>query len=136
MCITYLFYRLSKFKEKTLFINKEILTVYIADSFLTQAVGLMYRKSLPKNKGMLFTTKHDSYYGIWMLNMLFKIDIIWIDSNNKVVDIKANAEPCGSVFHCKVFKPRKKAKYILEVNADYAKSKNIKIGTIIKIVNV
>lgn len=112
-------------------IKKTKFTVYIADTFFSQMLGLMYREKLNQNEGMLFITNKASNYGIWMLNMKFSIDIIWLDSNGKVVDIKENAKPSHSIFSSEIFKPRLKAKYVLELNSGVSKSKGINIGSVI-----
>ena len=135
MCITRLLYRFVKFKKSTIIIKKTKFTIYIADMFFSQALGLMHRKNLKKNEGMLFITNKESKYGIWMLNMKFSIDIIWLDSNGRVVDIKEDAQPSHSVFSSETFKPQSKAKYVLEINAGTSKSIGISIGSIINLQN-
>ncbi len=133
MCITRLFYHLARFKETTLPIGKDKLKLYLADGFLNQAVGLMYREKLGRKEGMLFITKKDSTQGIWMLNMKFNIDILWLDSKGAIVDMVENAEPCSSIFSCKVYIPKKKARYVLELNTGQARLMGLKIGSIINI---
>ena len=135
MCFTRLLYHIVKFKKSTIIIKKTKFTVYIADTFFSQMLGLMHRKNLKKNEGMLFITTKESKYGIWMLNMKFSIDIIWLDANGRIVDIKENAEPSHFVFSSETFKPKFKAKYILEINSGASKSIGISIGSIINLQN-
>ncbi len=100
----------------------------LADSPLKQAIGLMYRNKIGDNEGMLFIFGRPSYYGIWMHNMRFPIDIIWIDEKKRVAHIVEGAEPCKSILNCKVYKPAKPASAVLEVNAGTAKRLGIKLG--------
>lgn len=104
--------------------------VYLADSFPKMMFGLMYWERLDKDKGMLFKLLRPSREatGIWMLNMKFPIDIIWIGGDGRVVDIKRDAEPCQSIFRCSIYRPRESAKYILELNAGYSRKLGIKLN--------
>jgi uncharacterized membrane protein (UPF0127 family) len=97
----------------------------LADSPLERMKGLSQRPSLPDNAGMLFVFEQSDFHGIWMKDMLFPTDIIWIDENMQVVDMKANTEPES---YPEVFKPSVKAKYVLEVHAGYTKENSIAIG--------
>ncbi len=105
--------------------------VYLADSFAAMLFGLMYWERLEKGKGMLFTLNSEGRIsaGIWMLNMRFPIDIVWMDSDGRVVDIEEKAKPCASFFRCKTYVPGSKAKYVLELNAGSARKLGIKVGS-------
>jgi uncharacterized membrane protein (UPF0127 family) len=92
---------------------------------IRQSLGLMFRKRLGKNRGMLFDFPIEFYHGIWMFGMRFPIDIIWIDKKMRVVDIVENAKPC--LLFCRTYYPRKMAKYVLEVNSGFARKNKIKI---------
>ncbi|MBI5252912.1 MAG: DUF192 domain-containing protein, partial [Euryarchaeota archaeon] len=58
---------------------------------------------------------------IWMKNMLFPLDIIWLDSDLKVVHIEHDIPPCKEE-SCPIYLPSSPARYILEVNANVTKS--------------
>ncbi len=133
MCITKILYRRLKFKKKVIRIGNVVFDCMIADSFPKQMLGLMYRKSIKKNEGMLFIFRREGMYPIWMMNMLFPVDILWIDKKSKVVDIEANAIPCKSFFGCKSHYPRKRSGYVLEIRSGEAKRRQIKIGSIVKL---
>lgn len=91
------------------------------------STGLMFRKNMGKNEGMLFSYSYDDYYTIWMKNMNFPIDIIWLGPDLKVVDIKRSAEPCRQE-PCEVYQPAKPARYVLEVRADFTLENEVVIG--------
>ncbi len=103
----------------------------IADNPINRAKGLMFRKSLPENKGMLFVFNEENYHGFWMMNMSFPIDIIWINKEKKVVDITKNAQPCKII--CPSYRPKEKAMYVLEVNANFTEEHKVKIGALLEI---
>src|SRR5208337_3196068 len=129
MCM-YLIYRLlgPNYRLGTVSISGRRIRVYLADSFFKKMFGLMYRDRLERGRGMLFALGGESRMGagIWMLNMRFPIDIVWMDSGGRVVDLKENAEPCSSFLRCKTYVPRSKAKYVLELNSGTARRLGIK----------
>jgi uncharacterized membrane protein (UPF0127 family) len=86
----------------------------------------MFRKNLANNQGMLFVYQDEGRHTFWMKNMRFPLDIIWIDSNKRVVDIYEFALPCKEF--CKTISPQSAAKFILEVNAGFVRKHQIKIG--------
>lgn len=98
----------------------------VAESFISKARGLMFRRLLPEKNGMLFVFSREAYHAIWMFGMRFPIDIIWIDAKKRIADVAQNARPC--LLFCKVYLPKKKAKYVLEVNAGFVEKNRIKLG--------
>jgi len=96
-----------------------------------RAKGLRHRESLGENDGMLFVFEKESILGFWMKNTLISLDMIFIDSNNKIVDIMT-AVPCEKD-PCKSYTPQAESKYVLEVNAGFAEKHNIQIGDEIKL---
>src|SRR5271157_2080402 len=81
---------------------------YLADSFAKKMFGLMYREGLEKDRGMLFVLGRESITeaSIWMLNMKFSIDVVWMNGGGKVIDIVENAKPCASMFGCRAYAPK------------------------------
>lgn len=94
--------------------------------------GLMFKKSLPENSGMLFIFEKEDNYPFWMKNTFIPLDIIWIDKNYKIVFIKENAKPCG-LGSCPFIDPGINAKYVLEINTGLAEKFNIKMGELIQV---
>jgi len=95
--------------------NKKCFNVEIANTPKEHAIGLMNRKYLDSDSGMLFIFNAEDKYFFWMKNTLIPLDIIWLDKNKKIVFIKQNAKPCEAD-PCKTFGPNKNAKYVLEIN--------------------
>lgn len=92
--------------------------------------GLSHRRPLSSDEGMLFVFEKEGFYGFWMKDMLFSIDIIWIDANLKIVHIENNVSPQT---YPKVFRPTSKSLYVLEILAGQSEISNIKIGDSVKI---
>lgn len=87
--------------------------------------GLSGRQSLARTDAMLFVFPHDDTWGIWMKEMKFPIDIVWLDGDKKVVYIRENAKPED---YPQTYRPAKKARYVIELAAGTIKDKNIREG--------
>jgi len=101
--------------------------VEIADELQEQIKGLMFRQDLDWNDGMLFVYESERKQSFWMKNTLIPLDMLFIDSNFKIIDIKENVQPC-KIESCPSYPSRFPAKYVLEVNATFVMMNNIKIG--------
>jgi uncharacterized membrane protein (UPF0127 family) len=102
-----------------------------ATTVAAQEHGLSDRASLAADAGLLFIFPQPDYIGIWMKDMNFPIDVIWLDSTMKVIYIVPNMTPES---YPKVYTPTSPAAYVLEVNAGVAARENIKIGDQAKII--
>jgi len=91
--------------------------------------GLGGRESLPDGRGMLFVFPDSGPHGFWMKDMLIPIDIIWISTEGRVVDIQtAQPEPGVADPQLKRYSPNGEAKYVLEVRAGLAAEKGVNVG--------
>lgn len=77
--------------------------------------GLSGSDPLAKNEGMLFVFDHDGGHSIWMKEMRFSLDIIWISRFGSVVHIERNVHPDT---YPRAFTSRKPARYVLEILAE------------------
>ena len=102
----------------------------VADNPAAHRKGLMFRKSMPEDKGMLFIFRQAGPYGFWMKNTRFPLDIIWIDAQKKIVDIYPNAIPCKDV--CNTYAPSASALYVLEVNGGFTLKHRVRIGDVVR----
>jgi uncharacterized membrane protein (UPF0127 family) len=92
-----------------------------------RAMGLMFRPSLPKDRGMLFLFERSDFHGIWMKNCRFPIDIVWLDEERKVVHVAEAVPPCKAD-PCPVYNPLRRASYVLELNAGQARREKVALG--------
>ncbi len=113
-------------QTKTVCFNHYCYNVELADTQKEREDGLMNRQSLDKDKGMLFIFPVQSKYSFWMKDTLIPLDIIWINSDKKVVEI-TTMQPC-KVENCPTYDPTQSASYVLELNANTTKEINLKIG--------
>lgn len=117
-------------------INDKCFNVEVADSPEERAQGLMDRKSLGKNNGMLFIFPKEDQYGFWMKNTKIPLDIIWINEDMEIVFIYRMMEPCIQGQECKAFEPYQKARYVLEINGDTVPEYDIKIYDKVEFKNI
>ncbi len=82
---------------------------------------------------MLFIFDGESRQGIWMQNMLFAIDVLWLDSKSRIVSMERNLQPCQSMFGCKTYTPEKGSKYVIELKAGTIAKNRIKLGSKVQI---
>lgn len=107
----------------------------VADTPASRTLGLSGRKGLAKDEGLLFVFEHPGKYGFWMKDMLFSIDIIWINEEGIVVHVERNATP-ESYFNNdppQTFVNTPDAKYVLELAAGQADAFGLYLGTKVKI---
>ena len=67
--------------------------VEFVDNDATRARGLMYRKSLAPDRGMLFDFKQERPVAFWMKNTLIPLDMIFIRADGRVLSIARNTTP-------------------------------------------
>jgi hypothetical protein len=106
--------------------SKTTVEFEIADTQLKKMRGLMFRKSLPAESGMLFIFDKPGKYSFWMANTTIPLDAIYFSPNGTVVDV-ISMDPCG-MLNCPKYTPKASAQYILEVNQGFAKENNILVG--------
>ena len=102
------------------------ISVEIADDNEERMKGLMFRERLDENSGMLFIFHKEEYQKFWMKNTLIPLDMIFIDKNFKIVDIK-NAVPCKKE-PCILYGSLQPAEYVLEVNSNFTSENGIRLG--------
>lgn len=106
--------------------------VEIAKTEEERVLGLMFRHSIPEDRGMLFIFEKEDFQSFWMKNCFFPLDLIFIDKNGKIVDIKENFQPCKED-PCPTYKSKEKALYVLEVQGGFCRKNNITTGIFLKL---
>ena len=115
----------AKNAPKTLKIGVSLLNIEIAKTDLDRERGLSGRVELAENEGLLFIFDREGYYGFWMKDMNFPIDIAWLDKNKKIIHIEENILP---ETYPKIFNATSTSLYVLETRAEFFKNSKIKIG--------
>lgn len=110
----------------TVLAGSTTIAVEVADTHLSRRQGLSGRTTLPAGTGMLFAFEQEGDWGIWMKDMQFPIDIIWMDSAGAVITVAADVSPAT---YPNSFYPERPARYVLEVPAGYAAAHDIAEGS-------
>lgn len=99
--------------------------------------GLMEHDELPEGRGMLFVFEKSKQVSFWMKNVEFPIDIVWLDSDKRIVHIEKEVPPCpAEQKSCPSYSPNTDAKYVIELPAGFSNDNNLKIGDISEFVGV
>jgi len=110
-------------------LNNQPFYLEVAKTTEEKSQGLMFRESLPKNHGMIFIYNEDKERSFWMKNTLIPLDLIFISSNNTIVEIKENIQPC-EIENCPSYKS-KPAKYVIEINAGLSEEIGLTEGNVV-----
>jgi len=105
--------------DPSVVLGGERFKVEIADTQQKQALGLMFRDSMPVDEGMIFLFPNEAPRSFWMKNTRIPLDIMYFDKDLKMVSISANTPPCR-VSRCPSYPSSKPAMYVLELNAGTA----------------
>ena len=105
----------------------KVFKVEIADTQEKQALGLMFRDSMPADQGMIFIFPNEAPRSFWMKNCRISLDIMYFDKDLKLVSISADTPPCR-VSNCPSYPSKKPAMYVLELNAGLAKELDVAPG--------
>ncbi|MGE5302061.1 MAG: DUF192 domain-containing protein [Alphaproteobacteria bacterium] len=98
--------------------------VEIADTPAKRELGLQYRRELAADRGMIFLFPHEAEQTFWMKNTPIPLDMIFINSDRRIVGITEQAVPFSldprSVGHA--------SRFVLEVNGGLSKRYGIQAG--------
>ncbi len=109
-------------------LGKETFTLEVAATDRARQIGLMHRKSLPQDRGMLFVFADEQQRSFWMKNTHIPLDIIYADASGKVVSIK----PMKPLDETGVPSDGP-AKYAVELNQGAAKRAGVTVGDVLAI---
>jgi hypothetical protein len=113
--------------KRMVHINDASVKVEIVDKQESRVLGLSGRAELKKDTGMLFIFDRENFHGIWMKDMNFHIDILWINESYKIVGIKKDAKP--DTFP-ETFYPKTISKYVLELSSGFIDAQICALSTV------
>ena len=109
--------------EIALEIKGHKLTAEVAANDAARTTGLMHRRMMPENRGMLFVFSHAAPQSFWMMNTHLPLSIAFIDERGSIVNI-ADMKPLTTEPHPSAGP----AKYALEMNKGWFAKRGIKAG--------
>ena len=95
----------------------------VADNMGARATGLMHRKSMAQNAGMVFVFEENAAHCMWMKNTLIPLSVAFIDESGAIINI-ADMQPHSEQSHCAT----RPARYALEMNKGWFAQRGIKPG--------
>ncbi|MQR01754.1 DUF192 domain-containing protein [Glaciimonas soli] len=108
-------------------IGIRVIQAEVAKSDAQREQGLMFRKKMGANEGMVFIFDQPNGYCMWMKNTLIPLSVAFIDANGKILNIEEmKAQTLDS--HC----AQGAALYALEMNEGWFKKNNVKANTVIE----
>lgn len=113
-----------------MYVESAPISVLIANEEAERIQGLSGREALGESEGMLFVFPKEDYYGMWMKDMEFAIDILWIDNASTIVHIEENVSPDT---YPKTFVSDTRARFVLEVPAFFADRVNVVEGDTVRL---
>ena len=99
--------------------------IELARSVLRQATGLMFRRSIPRSFAMIFDMRWEQYIGIHMMFVPFPIDLIYLDANRQIVDLRHLRAWTGMAH------PKKPARYAIEMPAGTIEQYSLTVGDVL-----
>lgn len=113
----------------TLRVGGHTITLEVARTLQEQEQGLGGRMALPANRGMLFVfSGKPGMRCIWMKDMHFPLDILWLDSGRRVIHIEQNVSPAT---YPATYCPPQPTAYVIELNARAAAGSGIQTGQVL-----
>lgn len=127
------------FAEGTVRIDDDVIKVEIAESRADKQRWLMFREErLPLNSAMILVYEKSDLYSMWLLNIEYNLDLIWINENGNIVYMVKDAEPCKNTFDAAscTYKNTKAAKYIIAAASGFIEEHDITEKSIMTIISI
>jgi len=109
--------------KATLNAGMHLIQVQLAQDFEQRQVGLMWRKEMPQNEGMLFVFEQAGVQCFWMRNTLLPLTAAFVADDGTIVNL-VDMKPLSDESHCS----KKPVRYVLEMNQGWFAIRNIQAG--------
>jgi uncharacterized membrane protein (UPF0127 family) len=109
--------------EITLTVGEQKITAEVANTDAQRSLGLMHRRMLPENRGMLFVFPEVALHAMWMMNTYVPLSVAFLDAQGVIINI-ADMEPHSRTTHGAT----QPAKYALETNQGWFRKRGIHAG--------
>jgi len=107
----------------------ETVTLEIAQREHERARGLMYRKQMAEDRGMIFLFEQKDVHHFWMHNTCIPLDMLFVDDDGTIVGIEENAPTMND----STFSVPCPSRYVIEVNAGYCRRHGVRAGQKVKL---
>ncbi len=127
LLVSYAIAQGQSFQKIPLYIKGKEIWVEVAKTPEERAQGLMGRKHLGKDEGMLFIFDKEDYHGFWMKNTLIPLSIAFMDREGRIVEI-TDMKPLTLETHL----PPRPILYALEMNQGWFSANKIRVGDMVR----
>ena len=128
----------TSFPKGTVRIDKDVITVEIAETAAEKQRWLTFRQDLlPLDTAMLIKYDKPDLHEVWMLNVEYNLDLIWFDESGDAVYMIKNAPPCENVVEtisC-TYKTTKQALYVMAATSGFIDDHSISVGSKMTIIS-
>ncbi len=107
----------------TLNAGMHLIQAQVAQDFEQRQIGLMWRKEMPQNEGMLFVFEQAATQCFWMRNTLLPLTAAFVTDDGTIVNL-ADMKPQSDESHCS----KKPVRFVLEMNQGWFAKRNIQAG--------
>jgi uncharacterized protein len=92
--------------------------------------GMMHRDVLPDGRAMILMEPTETPHPVITYNCRIPLDLVWMDKNQRVVEISEGAQPCTlkSAKACPLYGGKQRSRYVLEMNAGVIAKNQLKVG--------
>jgi uncharacterized membrane protein (UPF0127 family) len=95
--------------------------------------GMMFRDSLARGHGMLFVHQKPGLYPYWMYQVRIPLDMIWMDTSHRIVEISADTPPCKTKASlCPNYGGHETAQFVLELGGGEARRSGLSLGQMLE----
>ena len=113
----------TQLQRTTLNAGMHLIQVQLAQNFEQRQIGLMWRKEMPQNEGMLFVFEQPAMQCFWMRNTLLPLTAAFVSDDGSIVNL-ADMKPMNDDSHCST----KPVRFVLEMNQGWFAKRNIQAG--------
>jgi len=107
----------------TLNAGMHLIQVQLAQDFEQRQIGLMWRKEMPQNEGMLFVFEQPAVQCFWMRNTILPLSAAFVLDDGSIVNL-VDMKPMNDESHCS----KKPVRFVLEMNQGWFAKRNIQAG--------
>jgi uncharacterized membrane protein (UPF0127 family) len=113
----------TQLSRTTLNAGMHLIQVQVAQDYEQRQIGLMWRKEMPQNEGMLFVFEQPAVQCFWMRNTLLPLTAAFVSDDGTIVNL-ADMKPQNDDSHCS----KKPVRFVLEMNQGWFAKRNIQAG--------
>lgn len=113
--------------EASVELGGERFTVELAQTDAERTLGLMYRREMAPDHGMLFIFEDEAPRGFWMKNTLIPLDMLFFDAGRRLLNIQQDVPPCRAD-PCPSYRSSGPARYVLELNGGRSRALDLAPG--------